>query len=187
MANNYSTYAAVHQTEAALEGIRDSLALDVSEDQMPTYARPDFLLTPLARYGDAIRLGIETPRSLRRWFERCSPGQLEAALRCFLDEMRDWYSSESYTDVDFAWLLRRRDEAESVRKAVLRVQISKTQVYPFGVDALRDLEDRLCEVDKELRVFVSSNKALRLLGNREAYDPEWVYTFREDTDDDHEA
>lgn len=175
MASNLHA-SAVRMTEAALQGLVRSLA--------PGPVRADLLPTPLARMGDALRLGIEIPAAIRRWSEGLERQDLQGALASLIDETATWAIPDgdsarvAVDDPGLAFVVRRRDEAESVRLAVGRICLPR-HVAPYELDGFAALETVLITLDRAIGALLSRADVVRLLGTRAAMDPTWADGFRE--------
>jgi hypothetical protein len=167
--------SAVRLTEAALYGLGESLA--------PGPLPAGLLLTPLARMGDALRLGVELPATLRRWSEGLQRPDLQGALASLIDETATWTFPEGESarladDASLAFVVRRRDETESVRHAVRRICLPK-QPDPYDLAEFWALETVLVTLDGTMGALLSRADVVRLLGTRAAMDPTWADGFQE--------
>lgn len=168
--------SAVRTTEAALQGLGQSLGAGP--------VRADLLLTPLARMGDALRLGIELPAAIRRWSDGLERPDLEGALASLIDETATWTLPEgdsaraSVDDASLTFVVRRRDEAESVRHAVRRICLPR-HLAPYELAEFAALETVLVTLDGAIGALLSRSEIVRLLGTRAAMDPTWADGFRE--------
>jgi hypothetical protein len=164
---------AVRDTEAALSGVANALSS----------GRSELLLTPLARVGDALRLGLEVPVAVRRWFDAVPRDDLRAALLALVEETADWnLPTESVgDDADplFTSVLRRRDEAESIRAAVRRILLPKNDA-PEDIDEFNALSTVLLTIDETLRRLATRSRIVELLGTRAAMQPTWADDFADD-------
>ena len=166
---------AVRLTEAALRGIGDSLG--------PGPVPAALLPTPLARIGDALRLGIEVPRSIRRWSDGLSRQELQGALAALVDETGTWTfpegeSADPTDDPSLAFIVRRRDETDSVQHAVRRICLPK-RLDPYELAEFAELETVLATLDGTMGALLSRADVGRLLGTRAAMDPTWADGFQE--------
>lgn len=171
---------AVRLTEAALRGIGDSLG----PGPVPAHLLP----TPLARIGDALRLGIEIPRSIRQWSDGLSRPELQGALAALIDETTTWTfpegeSADRTDDPSLSFIVRRRDETESVRHAVRRICLPK-QLDPYDLGEFAELESVLVALDGTMGSLLSRADVGRLLGTRAAMNPTWADGFQERRDSD---
>jgi hypothetical protein len=162
-------------TEGALQGLSESLA--------PGPVRADLLLTPLARIGDALRLGIELPAAIRRWSDGLERQELQGALASLIDETATWTFPEggaavAEDDPSLAIVVRRRDEAESVRHAVRRICLPR-HLDPYGLAEFAALETVLVTLDGAIGALLSRADVVRVLGMRAAMNPTWADGFRE--------
>ena len=161
------------ETAAALEGIVDALG---------GLALPAGLaLVPLRVYGDALRLGLEAPRALRRWAGDCSPALLDDVLRATLAWIDARNAPVPSKDATFepalATTLRERDHAESLLHAVRRAWLPRplAQLAAYG-----PLVARLREVDEGLAESLTRADVTTLLGVRAALGAQWAHAFTED-------
>lgn len=166
--------SAVRLTEAALQGVGEALG--------PGQVLPGLLLTPLARMGDALRLGVELPRSIRRWSDALERRELQGALAALLDETAAWtlpigLSAAPIDDPGLTFVVWRRDEAESVRHAVRRICLPK-QLDPFELAEFATLETVLVALDRAMGALLSRADVGRLLGTRAAMEPAWADGFQ---------
>ncbi len=166
---------AVRLIEAALRGIGDSLG--------PGPLPPPLLPTPLARIGDALRLGIEIPWAIRRWSDGLSRPELQGALAALIDETATWTFPEGESagrtdDPSLSFIVRRRDETESVRHAVRRICLPQ-RFDPHDLAEFAALETVLVTLDSTMGALLSRADVVRLLGTRAAMDPTWADRFQE--------
>lgn len=147
------------ETLRALEGLVESLSGEAFA--------AEHLLLPLARIGDALRLGLELSQPVRHWMDELSVETLGIALAAQTVEVKSWIVPPNPTSDDptLAFSLRRRDEAESVRVSALRICLPRW-IEPMAVPNLGDLAKALDSFDKTLRSCVTSGLAERLLGTR---------------------
>jgi hypothetical protein len=167
--------SAVRLTEAALQGLGESLA--------PGQVPAGLLLTPLARVGDALRLGVELPVTTRRWSDGLERPDLQGALAALIDETATWTFPEGESarpadDSSLTFVVRRRDETESVRHAVRRICLPK-QLDPYDLAEFAALEKVLVTLDGTMGALLSRADVVRLLGTRAAMDPTWANGFQE--------
>lgn len=162
------------ETRAALEGIVVVL------DGAPLPA--ELALVPLRVYGDALRLGLDSPHALRRWADACAPSLLDDVLRATLELVDGRVASTSEAaaaDPTVATRLRERDHAESVLHAFRRTWLprSVTQLAGYGA-----LVARLAEVDQAFATVLSRAQVTRLLGVRAGLGAAWAQGFTDATD-----
>lgn len=161
--------AAVRLTEAALEGIGKSLTTSPIPNEL--------LLTPLARIGDALRLGVDLPSGIRRWSDGLELEALQAAVASLIRETATWNFPDAKSGDPFlAGVLRRRDEAESVRLAVRRICLPR-RIDPNSLTELAALDVVLSTVDDVIGTLVSGDEVATLLGARAPMDPRWADAF----------
>ncbi|WP_437986627.1 hypothetical protein [Sorangium sp. So ce117] len=90
---------------------------------------PAALLVALTVVGDAIRLGVEVPSPVMRAAEALPNDAFCAAFLALYEETATWalpVEPDTTGDLpDFAWAVRRRDEAESVIVATRRVLVPR--------------------------------------------------------------
>jgi hypothetical protein len=169
---------ALRNTEAALRGLGAALP----SGEIP----PVSLLVPLAVIGDSLRLGLEISGSIRRWTDGIRRADLAAALAALIEETATWSLPDPENaavegDPVFALVLRRRDEADSIRLAIRRICIPKG-IDPYGVPEFVQLADVLARLDETLQVMASRDDVARLLGDRAAMQPKWADGFRDEAE-----
>ncbi|WP_433935299.1 hypothetical protein AB3662_11370 [Sorangium cellulosum] len=108
------------QLLAALDGLRGLALADLE---------PAALLVALTVVGDALRLGVEVPGPVMRAAEALPNDAFRAAFLALYEETATWalpVEPDTTGDLpDFAWAVRRRDEAESVIVAARRVLVPR--------------------------------------------------------------
>ena len=163
---------AVRDTEAALRGI--------ARDLPQAIEHAEWLQIPLARIGDALRLGLDVPRNVRDWLGALSVDLLKGALASVTEETSTWsLPGDPVAPVDEAddpflsTVIRRRDEAESVRAAVRRATRPKGHLVDDWPEYVA-LTEALATVDLELRRLVTRPRVLELLGARAALRTTWT-------------
>lgn len=175
--------SALRNTEAALRGLATSLP----DGPVP----PGLLLTPLARIGDALRLGLEIPAPIRRWAAGVSQPDLGAALGSLIDETASWSLPDRDTvlaegDPFLALAVRRRDETESVRHGVRRLCLPRG-IEPRDITEFAALTTVLILIDDTMKTLLSRTSVMRLLGYRAAMQPTWADAFDDEADGDAQA
>jgi hypothetical protein len=130
---------------------------------------PGALLLALAVIGDAIRLGLEVPSPVRRAAEVLSDDALRAAFRALIDETKTWLlpvEPDRADDlVDYAWAVRRRDEAESVLTAARRILVPRGTL-PDELEEFRAFDAVLLLLDFTCGGRLGRVDAERALGER---------------------
>jgi hypothetical protein len=137
---------------------------------------PADLLTPLARYGDALRVSVPIPDDVRRWTGTLSPDTLEAVAMALVEEAATWPLSMTAWDDDpsLAFVVRRRDEAESVRQAVVSIVVRRS---PHALACVDSVDAALAATDLRLAEHLDRAAIERLLGERAGFDPTWADDF----------
>lgn len=115
--------------DAALQGLRGLPLADLD---------PGALAVAFTLVGDAIRLGTEVPGAVMREVERVSVDAVRRMFAALGDEVRTWSLDEDFRPGEespgFDWVVRRRDQVESVVVAARRL------LTPSGV-LLDELEE----------------------------------------------
>lgn len=129
-----------------------------------------FVLATLQAAGDALRCRVPLPPDLRRWLRTCREDVLAGALRPLPDERASWTLSETSARAPMLpFILRRRDEVESVRAAL----DWRAVTCPAGSElatARAALDAALLGFDVALSERVSRDEVDELLGERAAFD-----------------
>jgi len=141
------------------------------------------LAAPLAVVGDALRLGLELPRAIRKWMEKLSVPELREVLSALAAEIVAWSlpevgAGDVADDAGLAFVVRRRDQVESVACAVRRVVLPRSTSLAERVE-LAALEAVLRGIDGRLGALLSRPAVVRLLGARAALGPAWADGFAE--------
>jgi hypothetical protein len=151
------------ETKAALRDLQANLPRGAVD--------PALLATPLARIGDALRLGLKVPAPVMQWALGLKLGDLAGALGAVRGEVRTWSLPEPGAVVEddptLAFAVRRRDEAESVQIGVLRLCLPKG-IVPGALEGFAALRAALADFDARLHVVVSRSRVEELLGARAA-------------------
>jgi len=79
---------------------------------------PSDVLDALVSIGDALRSEVEIPQALRMWMRELGRAEVEAAIAPLVDDARSWATSP---DMGARPTLQQREQAESVRRAVIRI------------------------------------------------------------------
>jgi hypothetical protein len=160
------------ETLAALDGIVAAL------DGPPL--PPELALVPFRIYGDALRLGLETPKAVRSWAAARSPSALDDVLRAalpLLEVLSIPAGSEPAQDPTVPTRLRERDHVESVIHAVRRVWLPRPLAQ---LEAHAALVARLAEVDKAYDAALSRSDVTALLGVRAGLGARWAQAFHDE-------
>lgn len=158
---------------AALDGLSSR---DGPDDGDETFA-----LVALHAMGDALRARIPLPAELRRWLRTSREDTLVRALDALSREQETW-TLPANTDHDptFPFIVRRRDETESVRASLDWRAVTS----PAGRDlslAIEALDASLARFDEALASRVTASEIELLLGERCALDDRgWRARFRVD-------
>ncbi len=170
---------AVRDTNAALRGVERDLSRAVEN--------AEWLQIPLARVGDALRLGLELSRPLRAWLGGLAPEELKGALASMTEEAASWSLPTRPVGEDedpiLTTVLRRRDEAESLRAAVRRAAQPKGHVAQSWSEYVA-LSAALSTADDGIRRVVTRARVTELLGARAAMRPTWADAFDEEPDEE---
>lgn len=164
-----------HETEAALEGIARSLSTADVDAAL--------LLIPLAKIGDALRMGIDIPRPVRHWSDALDRSVLGAACRAVTAELATWsLPDREVVDVGdpvLGHVLYRRDEVESFLLAINRIA-RKAGADPAAIEGRNALHTALVLIDKNLMGLLSQDQALWILGARAQLqgDQSWTSKLR---------
>jgi len=156
---------------AALKGLEATL--------QGASAAPELLLVPLTRIGDAMRAELDLPQELRTWLRVVPDQDLGAALDAQREEVSEWRvpARVSADDQSFAFTLRRRDEAESVRLAAARSALAR-RVVPGAVHGFAELGQALIDFDHKLAPVVTRSQVEVMLGMRAALQDSRGWTSR---------
>ncbi len=82
---------------------------------------PSDVLDALVSIGDALRSEVEIPQALRMWMRELGRAEVEAAIAPLVDDARSWATSPR--DTSARPTLQQREQAESVRRAVIRIAL----------------------------------------------------------------
>lgn len=164
---------AVRETQAALAGVEDVL--------LGPPAPLPLLLLPLAAIGDALRLRLDLSRPVRRWLGALPQKDVDGALHALQDEATSWSlpavdAEDVADDSALAFVVRRRDQAESVSVAAGRSLFPRAPA-PAELDALSALRAALHAVDVQLAAIVSRQEIAHMLGTRAAMGLGWAASF----------
>ncbi len=146
--------------QAALDGLRGLALADLE---------PAALLVALTVLGDAIRLGMEVPSPILRVAEALSDDAFRSAFRALHEETATWtlpIEPDNTGDLaDYAWAVRRRDEAESVLVAARRVLVPRGTL-PDELEEIRAFDAVLTLCDFTCGGKLGRGEAERALGER---------------------
>lgn len=99
---------------------------------------PSDVLDALVSIGDALRSEVELPQALRRWMRELGRAEVEAAMAPLVDDARSWATSPASERPT----TQQREQAESVRRAVIRIAMQGQWSLPT-LTALTTLGDAL--------------------------------------------
>lgn len=143
---------------AALDGLSTAV-----EDADPV--TPALVHEVLEHIGDAVRASLSIPVALKRWVEARQAAEIIAALHATQQEAASWSLPASADDDTLAFLMLRRDAAESLLTAVTRWGIPHGTA-PGELADVALLADTLSAFDQQLAALVSRPVAESLLGER---------------------
>lgn len=154
------------------------------------HTEPTSVLAFLVAIGDGLRARLPLPQALRRWLRSSREDVLAAALARLAAEHAAWsFVPGSADDPSLPSVLRRRDEAESVRASIEWRSVALAPGARLS-EALATLDQALLGVDQTLASVLSRDALDALLGARTALeDRGWRARFsnaavaNESTDD----
>ncbi|MCC7539839.1 MAG: hypothetical protein IT379_26695 [Deltaproteobacteria bacterium] len=129
----------------------------LAEAPLGAAGEPAELLVILERIGDALRMSLPLPEALRDWCRERDARQVAGAIRALVAEVDSWWlpgGRAEPSDDAFAFILRRRDAAESVKIGLVRVCIS-ARLMPIELEGYDELIRRLDVFDQALESRVS--------------------------------
>lgn len=145
------------QIRAALAGLEAVLA------SAPVVT--ELVQAVLEHTGDALRASLTVPGAVRQWVNALSAAEMAAAMRLTATEIAECALPHSVADEGLAFVLRRRDAAESLRTSVVRWGIARS-LSPADVEGYAELVAELESFNVHLRALLERNEAELLLGER---------------------
>jgi len=115
--------------------------------------------------GDAMRAGLDLPASVRRWIRALPTTVLTGAMRLSIDETAEAALPRTNTDESLAFILVRRDAAESLRIAAASWCLAAGHA-PAEFDVYQQLVDTLGSFGARLREVLDRHAAEAMLGER---------------------
>jgi hypothetical protein len=159
------------ETEAALAGIAKSLPASTRDSALAC--------VPLAKIGDALRLGLEVPGSVRRWADSLTVKDLAGIFTVLAEAPTDpALPDEDAVDLDDPFLIqsvRGRDEVESIICAIERVA-NAAGLALHQVGTYEKLSVKLSLYDASLRELLTAEQVTVLLGTRAQLQAEGSWT-----------
>lgn len=148
------------QLHAALDGLHGLALADLE---------PPALLAALTVVGDAMRLGVEVPSPVMHAAEALPDGAFRAAFLALRAETATWSLPEKTDPAgalhDYAWAVRRRDEAESIVVAARHV-LAPRGTLPDQLEEVRAFDGVLAKLDFTCGGALGRTDVERALGER---------------------
>ena len=134
------------EAESALEGL-SSIGTEGLGSMEPAH-----LAMPMAIIGDAMRLGIRIPHNFVEWMRDLPIAVIASMITSITEEVPLWlFPTGKCNDDLFAFSIRRRDQAESVRICLARLSLAQDlpladiPSYLVLSEAIRAFDKRLAE------------------------------------------